>query len=95
MAQEPCILNHWETEVVEDGVRVVQRLDFFRTVISFEGVKENLARGLRLLVRWAGKCGRTVAFVGVLVTIFDQRVCVLCSSGVRYCTSEHTEMSHC
>jgi hypothetical protein len=57
------MLNHWETEVVEDGVRVIQRLDFFRTVISFEGLKENLTRGLRLRVRWTGKCGRTIAFI--------------------------------
>jgi hypothetical protein len=61
------MLNHWETEVVEDGVRVIQRLDLYRTVISFEGLKEILARGLRLCVGWAGKCGKTVESVGVLV----------------------------
>ena len=93
MPHEPCMLNHWENEVA--GVRVLQRLNFFRTKISFEGLKEILARGLRLRVRWACKCGRTMAFVGVLVTTSDQRVCVLCSSGVRNCTSEHTAMSHC
>jgi hypothetical protein len=94
MPHEPCMLNHWETDV-EDGVRVIQRLDFFRTVISFGGLNETLARGLRLRLRWVGKCGRTVAPAGVLVITSDQRVCVLCSSGVRNRTSEHIEMSHC
>jgi hypothetical protein len=49
------MLNQWENAFVEDGVRVIQRLDFLRTIITFEGLKEILARGLRL-----GVCGGLV-----------------------------------